>query len=205
LYVTYSDMEYLRKKISDKIKKLRKTKGLDQQTLAQRTGLTRSYISLLEGGKKMAAISSLSRIADALGVRVGEFFEDNHSFLKPRIVITKNTQASPLSEKNGIGYTYTPLSREKRGKTMDPFLIRLEPYNVQKHAFVHKGEEFNYVLQGTLKFTYENEEFILETGDSAYFDSSVPHKLEVIGEHPVYVISVNTTLSADPEDIKSQS
>ena len=88
---------------------------------------------------------------------------------------------------------------------MDPFLVRLERHNVQKHAFVHKGEEFNYILRGTLKFTYENEEFILETGDSAYFDSSVPHKLEVIGENPVYVISVNTTFSVDSDDVDGES
>ena len=198
-------MKTLREKIAGKIKKLRKAKGLNQQTLALRTGLAASYISLLEGGKKMAAISALSRLADALGVRVGEFFEDNNSFLRPRIVITKGNQASPPSEESGFGYTYTPLSREKRNRTMDPFLVRLEPHNVQKHAFVHKGEEFNYILQGTLKFTYENEEFILETGDSAYFDSSVPHKLEVIGENPVYVISVNTTFSVDSEDVDGES
>ena len=149
-------MKSLRNKIAGKIRELRKAKGLNQQTLALRTGLATSYISLLEGGKKMAAISSLSRLADALGVRVGEFFENNNSFLKPRLVITKSNQASFLPEEDGFGYTYTPLSREKRSRTMDPFLVRLEPHNVQKHAFVHKGDEFNYVLQGTLKFTYEN-------------------------------------------------
>jgi transcriptional regulator with XRE-family HTH domain len=195
-------MKSLRQKIAGKIKELRKAKGLNQQTLALRTGLATSYISLLEGGKKMAAISTLSRLADALGVRVGEFFEDNSSFLSPRIVITRGNQASPPPEENGFGYTYIPLSREKKGRTMDPFLIRLEPDNVQKHAFVHKGEEFNYIVQGTLKVTYENEEFILETGDSAYFDSSVPHKLEVVGKKPVYVLSVQTAFSEDSEGVE---
>ena len=85
---------------------------------------------------------------------------------------------------------------------MDPFLIRLEPHNVQIHAFVHKGEEFNYIIAGTLKFTSENEEFILETGDSAYFDSSVPHKLEVVGKEPVSLISVHTTFSVDSEGVE---
>ena len=73
----------MEKKISKKIRELRKAKGLDQKTLAQRTGLNRSYISLLENGKKTAAVSSLSRIANALGVRLGEFFEEADSFRNP--------------------------------------------------------------------------------------------------------------------------
>ena len=75
---------------------------------------------------------------------------------------------------------------------MDPFLVRLDTKANQKHVFEHKGEEFDYVLEGKLKITHGTDEYILEPGDSAYFVSSVPHKFEVMGDKTVYVLSINT-------------
>lgn len=194
-------MESLRKEISRKIKMLRLSKGLNQQTLAQRSGLARSYITLLENGKKTAAVSTLALIADALGVGVGEFFEDAESFLSPKIAVSRHLEVQPPISKTSNGYTYTPLSREKKNKIMDPFLVCLVPESKQRYPFVHRGEEFNYILKGTLKLNFEEEEIILEAGDSVYFDSSAPHKLEVVGNEPVYMLSVNSTgLNVPRED-----
>lgn len=193
-------MDDLTKKISKRVKSIRISKGLDQQTLAQRTGVDRSYISLIENGKKTAAVSTLALLADALGVGVGEFFEDTVNFRNPKLSANRNTGSKPIGEKTSYGYTYTPLSTEKKYKIMDPFLVRIDPENKQKYYFSHKGEEFNYILQGKLKLIYEDQEIILEQGDSVYFDSSVPHKLELIGDETVYMISVNTTGYKGPKN-----
>lgn len=186
-------MDNLQKKVSEKIKELRTLKGLSQQTLAQRAGLSRSYITLIETGKKTVAVSTLALIADALGVVVGQFFEDTESFLSPKIVVNRKGEMQPTNAKTPHVYTFAPLSREKKNKIMDPFLVRIEPKIKQTHDFVHKGEEFDYILEGRLKLFYDNEEIILEAGDSVYFDSSVPHKLEVIGDETVYMLSLNST------------
>lgn len=182
----------IEQKVSQKIKSIRQAKRLDQKTLAQRAGLTRSYISLLETGRKTAAISTLSRIADALGVALGEFFEDTDNLPTPSLVITRSSGTLSSSEKSAFGYKYIPLCREKRNKSMDPFLVRIEAGTSPKHTFVHSGEEFNIVFEGRLKLSYGHEEYILEAGDSVYFDSSVPHRFESIGESPAYLISVNS-------------
>ncbi|OGR23178.1 MAG: hypothetical protein A2277_05470 [Desulfobacterales bacterium RIFOXYA12_FULL_46_15] len=191
-------METLQNKVSQKIRELRMLKGLDQQTLAQRAGLARSYITLIESGKKTAAVSTLALIADALGVVVGEFFEDTETFRSPKIAVNRNIEVQPSSKKTSYGYTYTPLSREKKKKIMDPFFVRLEPNSKQKYDFVHKGEEFDYIIQGKLKLSYEGEEIILEPGDSVSFDASVPHRLEVIGDETVYMLSMNSTGGQSP-------
>ena len=187
-----SDSESLQKKISKRIRDLRMLKGLDQQTLAQRAGVARSYITLLESGKKTAAVSTLALIADALGVAVGDFFDDAKNFHSPRISISRNVREQIPAQKTSYGYTYLPLATEKKNKIMDTVLVRLEPKSKQKYDFVHKGDEFDYILQGKLKLSYGDEEFTLEAGDSAYFDASVPHKLEVIGEETVYMLSINS-------------
>lgn len=186
-------MENLQDKIGQRIKELRLSKGLDQQTLAQRAGLERSYISLIENGKKMAAVSTLALIADGLGVGVGELFEDSKSFRNPQIAVTRKHEAQPPANKTLFGYTYEPLCVEKRNKIMDSFVVRLEPKSKQKYDFVHRGEEFFHVLQGTLKLSYNGEIITLVEGDSAYLDSTVPHRVEAEGSKPVFFISINST------------
>jgi transcriptional regulator with XRE-family HTH domain len=186
-------MKYLDAKIGQRIKAWRLAKGLDQRTLAGRAGLRRSYISLIENGKKAAAVSTLALIADALSVGVGELFEDAENFRSSNIAITRNIEAQPPGQKTSFGYTYKPLCSEKRNKIMDAFIVRLEPKSKQRYDFVHRGEEFFYVLQGSLKLRYEGKIITLQEGDAVYFNSSLPHKLEVDGDKTVYVISVNTT------------
>ena len=172
---------------------MRLSKGLDQRTLAGRSGVRRSYISLIENGKKTAAVSTFALIADALGVGVGELFEDTENFRSRKIAVTRNIEAQPAAQKTSFGYTYKPLCSEKRNKIMDAFVVRLEPKSRQRYDFVHRGEEFLYVLQGSLRLSYGDKMISLQQGDAAYFESSVPHKIEVNGTRTAYVISVNTT------------
>ncbi len=68
-------MDHTIKNLGMKIRERRINKGLTQDVLSLRAGLTKSYVSLLEAGKKVPAISTLARIATALGINLGDFFE----------------------------------------------------------------------------------------------------------------------------------
>lgn len=188
-----SNMNEFENKIGQRIKALRLSKGLDQRTLAERAGLRRSYISLIENGKKTAAVPTFRLIADGLGVSVGELFEDTENFRSPKISITRNIEAQPAPQKGSVAYTFKTLFSEKRNKIMDTFIVRLDPKSKQRYDFVHRGEEFDYVLKGSLKLSYDGELFILEEGDAVYFDASMPHRLQVNGNKTVYVLSINST------------
>lgn len=198
-------MEDLQYKIGQRIKELRLLKGLDQQTLAQRAGVERSYISLIENGRKMAAVSTLALIADGLGVGLGELFEDSKSFHNPKIAVTRKQETQPPVDKTLCGYTYKPLCIDKRNKIMDSFIVRLEANSKQKYDFVHRGEEFFYVLHGTLKLSYNGEIITLEEGDCTYFDSTVPHRIEADGNKPLYLLSINSTGLKSPNDHRDHS
>jgi len=179
--------------IAEKIKSLRQEKGLNQQTLAVRAGLTRSYISLLESGKKAPAVATLAKIAAALGVRVGSLFEDDEAFSNPTIVPVHKDEIKKLVQfdRNDFStYFYIPLAIEKHKKIMDPFLIRVFPEKKNTQMFVHTGEEFNYVLEGTLKFTYGDEDLIFTEGECFYCNSSIPHNMEALNNRPVCLLSV---------------
>jgi transcriptional regulator with XRE-family HTH domain len=176
--------------ISKNTKQFRLGKGLTQEMLSERAGVTRSYISLLEGGKKMPAVSTLSKIANVLGIGVGDFFTDQGGSSK-FIVIRKKELYTSLSKDTSFGYVYKPLAVEKKNKQMDPFLIKVGPrVDKQRHEFVHKGEEFNLILRGRLQVTVGGESFILEEGDCIYLDSTAPHSFGVVEGEPAYFMSV---------------
>lgn len=173
--------------IAKRIREIRIEKGLTQETLAVRAGLTRSYVSLLENGKKIPAISTLYRVASVLGVKMGDFFDTESE--SPNIVIIRQADCVPMSN-GSFGYAYAFLAIEKKDKIMDPFFVRVSP-GKKRTEFVHRGEELMYVTDGKLKLTYGGEEFILEKGDSVYIDSSTAHKLEAVGKRPVFLLSIN--------------
>ena len=91
------------KNLGRRIKQIRIKKGLTQESLAARSGLTKSYISLLEAGKKIPAISTLSGIAVALGMTIGDFFEseDDSSGVA---VVRKNDRIQIAQRGTPFGY-----------------------------------------------------------------------------------------------------
>jgi mannose-6-phosphate isomerase-like protein (cupin superfamily) len=85
-------------------------------------------------------------------------------------------------------YHYEELAYKKAGKNMEPYIIT--PSFTEEAIFSHEGEEFMYVLQGTHEFVYGEETYILKAGDSAYFDSAVPHSGRSIGRKKAKVLAV---------------
>ena len=148
---------------------MRLSKGLDQRTLAERAGLRRSYISLIENGKKTAAVPTFRLIADGLGVSVGELFEDAENFRSAKIAVSRNIEAQPAPETTSVAYTFKTLFSEKRNKIMDTFIVRMDPKNRQRYDFAHTGEEFVYVLKGSIKLSCDGELIVLEEGDAVVF------------------------------------
>ena len=136
----------------------------------------------------MPAISTLYNLSNVLGVNMGDFFESESN--SPKIVVCREIDRVPISDKTSFGYGYEALAVQKKDKIMDPFFTKVSPGR-KKTEFVHKGEEFMFVTEGTLKLTYGGEEYILEKGDSVYIESSTAHKLEAVGDQPVYVLSIN--------------
>ena len=192
-------MNILSNNIGNNLARLRKQKGLNQDALSKRTGLSRSYISLIETGKKIPSVSSLSKIADSLGVRAGEIFENDAEFIEPKIIVNRKADLEfPIESENKMTeYLFKPLAKEKRNKIMNPFFIKALPNKKITKDFVHRGEEFNIILKGKIKYFLEGEEYIFEEGDCFYHDSSLSHNAEVVGNEPVYVISVTAVAATE--------
>ncbi|AEF86853.1 transcriptional regulator, XRE family with cupin sensor [Treponema primitia ZAS-2] len=73
------------------------------------------------------------------------------------------------------GYEFSSLAYNFKGRTMEPLLVSLDPNKKTAAPVTHSGQEFNYVLEGVVKVTVNKREYLLEAGDSIYFNALLPH------------------------------
>jgi transcriptional regulator with XRE-family HTH domain len=176
-------------KIAKKIRDIRIQNKLTLQEVASRTGFTKSYISMVELGKKSPPIASLIKIAKALNVDIADFFEKK----KPEdnfILVRKGERKVVVRDGTIFGYRYESIAPTKRRKKMEPFIITLPSKCRDGDLFDHEGEELFYVLEGRTNFIYGDKKYLLKEGDCVYFDSSIPHRGEGVGKKPAKVLVV---------------
>lgn len=169
----------LEESISVNIRLLRKKAKMTLQELADRTGLTKSYLSKIERKKQTPSFSTMNKIAVALGVDSTTLLVENSEQIGDlRLSFTKKTARKliipldRLSEGTLRGIKFEAMAFDKPGKNMDPLIMTISD---EAPLFQHEGEEFIFVLEGKQEFTYGGEKYIMEEGDSVYFDASVPH------------------------------
>jgi transcriptional regulator with XRE-family HTH domain len=176
--------------IAQNIRRLREKKKMTLQELADLTGLTRSYLSKIERSKKAPPYSTLNKIAGAFEVDVNFLLKENlEADLDPRISFTKNGKGEIVETAGAFyGYTYEALASNKPGKNMIPYII--EPAFEEAGVFQHEGEELLYVLEGRHEFFYDGKSYMMEQGDSVYFDSGVPHYGRSLGKNKARLLAI---------------
>ncbi len=180
---------HMEKQIGAAIRRIRKSRGITLQTLAQRSGLSKGYLSKVEHGLKAPPVSTLSRIARAMGVEMADFFERESS--EPRFTLVRRDERHPISRDGSIyGYLYESIAHPYGRKLMEPFILTFVPNPKDKSTFSHEGEELIYVLEGRMRFFYGDREYICEEGDCLYFDSSVSHRGDSLGDRETKVLIV---------------
>lgn len=178
------------KSISEGIKKFRIARQLTLQELADRTGLTKGYLSKVERSKKVPPYSTLSRIAAAMDIELTSLLSGDASPVKDVRLFLSRKEKRPMIRETDLfaGYDYEPLAEGKPGKNMEPFIIHA-PFNITR-TYTHEGEESIYVLDGQLEFHYGEEVHILNGGDNVYFDSIVPHVGKSLGQSKAKLLVV---------------
>jgi transcriptional regulator with XRE-family HTH domain len=180
------------KRISDQIRTLRKRQGLTLQTLAERTQLTKGYLSRIERAHQAPPVFTLQKIAQALGMDIGDFFEEpvNRSTPSANLDICCREDLNyQEARKSYSSYLYLPLIHNFKNKYMWPVLVRV--HRGQTESFSHDSEEFVYVLEGELLFHYEGQVHALGKGDSFYFDSRIKHAFENTRDDDAVLLGVN--------------
>jgi len=173
----------LEKQIADKIRQIRKNKGLTLSQLGEVTGLSKALLSRIENNKTSPPIATLSKISQGLGVPIGVFFEEEEKDKKGYVVTRRNKRKQIVSRGTRIGFTYHSLTSVKPKHVMEPFVIRYPVIKKEpKVLFDHSGEELLFVLKGEMELVYGKEKIRLKTGDTIHFDPSKPHRGQNIGK-----------------------
>ncbi len=169
--------------LGNQVRNLRNKRDLTLQDLAGLTGLSKPNLSQIENNLVTPPIATLLKISSALGVAIGYFFQDSEQ--DSGIVVVRKKDRYGVAKGphiSHIGYQYEPLAYPKIDKSMEPFIVHMEEREADDIKYNnHKGEEFLYVIEGTLEFRSGNSVITLEEGDSLYFDSVVPHGYRGIG------------------------
>lgn len=182
------------KNIGTKIKSIRESKKITAEELAERSGMNVDQINNIENDRNVPSLAPLIKIARALGVRLGTFLDDDEN-LGPA-VSRKNTAAETIHTSNAETKTikrnnFFALAPQKSGRSMEPFFIEINAVDDGTlDTSAHEGEEFIYVLEGILKVIYGQNTYILEEGDSIYYDSIVSHLVCAADEKGAKIVAV---------------
>lgn len=184
--------------IGRKVTELREALLLSPEQLAERCGSDVSVIKGIEAGDIVPSLAPLIKITRALGVRLGTLLDDDEN-LGPAVVrandYTQSTRLKALeTHSDAGGLAFNALAEGKASRHMEPFFITLEPSNASEHELsAHEGEEWLYVLEGSLEIEYGKDIYVLQPGDSIYYDSIVPHQVRSHeGESAKFVACVYT-------------
>jgi transcriptional regulator with XRE-family HTH domain len=167
--------------LGPRIALMRHRAALTLEQLAAKTGFTKGYLSRIENSRVIPPIATLVRIAQILKIGVVDLFAAGSEPLQDDRVcfVKRREQRGVIRGGSSFGYDYFALASRRDGKRMTPFIM-IFPDEVDANVrFDHEGEEFVYLLDGRVGFEVvvdgKPQFFILEPGDSLYFDSSLPH------------------------------
>lgn len=169
------------------IRALRKEKGFTLSQLAGAAGISESLLSQVERGRVDPSLATLRSIARSLEIPLFELFAEQQS--APQVDIVRAGLATEVTSPDG-GLVYSRMSRV--GGLLEVLKARLSP-GASSHSepWTHPAEECIVVLAGELHVEVEGDKYRLNTGDSCYFNSRLPHRfLNESAKEAVYIIAV---------------
>ena len=173
--------------IGEKIKRMRIEKQLTQEELANRCELSKGFISQLENNLTSPSIATLIDILEILGTNLREFFNEIDD---ERICFKKDDMFE--TEDEDLKYTLKWLVPNSQKNEMEPIIITLEPGGQYKEEKPHEGEEFGYVLSGSIYLHIGDKKNKVKKGESFYFKPRANHYISNVGKTVAKVIWVST-------------
>lgn len=173
---------------ASKLAALRKEHGITLKALSKETGLSEAYLSRLENFKAPLSLDNLDTLATVFGVPIELFFKTESS--QTHLVLCRAGEGKPAQFRGPKGFATTLLAEGKRRKIMEPLIVEVDTAKEVIPKTAHSGEEFNYVLEGRCTLHYGSHSYILEKGDSVYFDSEVPHTVSPIGKTKCQILAI---------------
>jgi transcriptional regulator with XRE-family HTH domain len=172
--------------IGARLAELRARHGVSARALADAVGISRGYLSRVENGRQVPSIVILDRIAQRFGIELGFFFETaSTGEVAAQSAIDRIASEFPPQ----ATFVYEALCTSRSHKLAHPFLALFRP-GTRTQVAIHGAEYFRYVIAGRVKFHYDGERYPLGPGDAIYYDATVAHEIEGIGDEPARILTI---------------
>ena len=183
-------MSEMLKEIAQRIRALRAMEEVSVEEMAQKCDISLKEYMEYEEGKRDFSFSFIYNVANQLGVDVVDILTGDSPKLSSASVVRKG-QGLKINRRDA--YDYRHLAYTFRNKMAEPFMVTVEPAPESDKPVLHAhdGQEFNHMLEGTMALYIGEVVYILEEGDSIYFNSAVPHAMRAMnGKHAKFLAVV---------------
>ncbi len=171
-------------KIGEKIRNLRLASELTQEELAERSGLTKGFISQIERDLTSISLDSLEHLLTALNTSLDRFFSESAG---ERVI--HPAEARTTIPKEGVK-SFELLVPGATNREMEPALVTLGPKQATEETEPYPGEEFGFVLKGRIALKLGNKIYKAKRGDSFYFTADRRHHIQNIGQGNAVILWV---------------
>ena len=158
--------------IGERLRELREARNISMRALATKSGLSANALSMIERGRASPSVSTLYKLADALGISITSFFGSDAE--RKQVVFLKADERTRVSFSRGV---FEALGGEQFVGRVEPFLLTLEnSANSGPRSMMHTGHEFVFCLRGELEYQVERQIYQLSAGDSLLFAAHLKHR-----------------------------
>ncbi|TKC87653.1 cupin domain-containing protein [Trinickia terrae] len=173
--------------LGGKIRALRQRLKRTLDETASAAGISKPFLSQVERGLASPSLTSLKGIAGALGVTMQYFVETPSE--ERSVCRADQLKFFSFADSTNL---FARLTNSTGGRQLESILVRLPPGQRRSEVTTHAGEEFLYVVSGQMVLTLEGKAFELHAGDSAHYESTVPHAWVNTGNSEAAVVWVGT-------------
>lgn len=177
------------RQIAIRIRDLREISGKTQETAAKELNISSETYREYESGNVDIPVSFLYEIANRYNVELTAILTGEGPRLHSYALVKSGKGVNVERRKE---YKYQSLAYNFIHKKAEPFLVTVppEPENTPVHYNSHPGQEFNYVIEGSMKVIINEKEILLNEGDSLYFDSGLQHGMKAVGGKPAKFLAI---------------
>lgn len=173
--------------IGKKLRELRIMNHLTQEELANRAELSKGFISQMENDLTSPSIATLTDLLQCLGTNLQEFFNEEE---EDQIIFKQEDYFVKEHTENGYDIKWIVPNAQKN--MMEPILVTMEVGGETEKDNPHEGEEFGYVLKGSIQIQIGHKKFLAKKGETFYFEPNKLHSIKNLAKSPSEFLWITT-------------
>ena len=161
-------------RLAQRIREMRTARGLTLQEVSKSVGFSTGLLSKIENCIVSPPVSTLAKLAEALDVPIGEFFDVNDG-KESAIFFPKDERKRGTGRRSSLNYTYELLTPSRGRRQMQPVMVTVDGKTYKFGLQDHSGEQFVLLLEGEMDYIVGDKQFSMKAEDCLYFDARLSH------------------------------